>query len=293
MGRGRRVLSGPSVLAGLVVAASLLGAAVAQGRPADGGVLNRSDALDTTSDAGAGADVSSFTVTTYADQTVEFAVRFANRSQLHVGESLQVFVDLDDNGTEDLNLSLWAIGAPSYLDRWNGTGWDDVRQLAEAVQADGSVTIRLALSELRGAAGVPYGSRIGVAVASYTADPATGKLRDPADDVVPNSGSWFIHEIAPAPAPPVTAPATTPVQTAPAPATLKVGCVGHVLHAAATAAGGAKVAFYANGVLKSIDTTAPYTAAFSTRGLHVPLTIGATVTIGGKTQSLRKHAHLC
>jgi hypothetical protein len=180
-------------------------AAPVQGGMADDRILNQTQVQDPAGDA-RGADLSSLTVTTYADGTVSFSVRFANRDRLHQGETAQIFVDLNADGREDLNLSVWPDGTPSYLARWTGTDWANVRQLMEFVQASGSISVRLSLAELRSGAGVAIGSALGVGVRTGTVrDPATGKVDN--DDSLPNNLSLIRHLIeTPTPTPPPAQP---------------------------------------------------------------------------------------
>ena len=149
------------VLAGLLVSVASLGVAAAAGWVADNGILNQTQAPDPVGDSGGGPDVSSLTVTSYTDGTVSFSVGFANRMFIQPGESVQIFVDLNDDGNADLNLSIWPTGEPSYLAHWTGSDWASVRQLPELVQTSGSFSVRLSLADLRGAAAVPVGSGIG------------------------------------------------------------------------------------------------------------------------------------
>ncbi|MGZ4155355.1 MAG: hypothetical protein ACXVQ0_12845, partial [Actinomycetota bacterium] len=108
-----------SALAVVALAAVVSCASVATAAVRDDSILNETQFYDATSDAtGGGADLSSLTVTTYTDGTVSFAVQFANRDFLHPGETAQIFIDLNDDKTDDLNLSIWPTGDPSYLDHW-------------------------------------------------------------------------------------------------------------------------------------------------------------------------------
>lgn len=122
-----------ALAAALLVAALAFGA-VATAAVRDDGILNQTQFSDATNDAtGGGVDISSLTVTTYTDGTVSFAVQFANRDFLHPDETAQIFVDLNNDRTADLNLSIWPTFDPSYLARWGGSDWVDVRQLPELV----------------------------------------------------------------------------------------------------------------------------------------------------------------
>jgi hypothetical protein len=170
------------VLLGLAVAATAL-PSVAH---ADGGILNQLQ-VPGSGAAGSGVRFSSLTVTSYTDGTISFAVQFANRTYLQTRETVQLFVDLDNDGKADLNLSVWPSFDPSYLSHWGGSDWIDVRQLPELVQSQGSISIRLNLAELRSDAGVPVGSTIGVSVDSYTADTNDVVPQTP-DDRIPATG---------------------------------------------------------------------------------------------------------
>jgi hypothetical protein len=266
---------------------------------ADNGILNQTQVHDPAGDSG-GADLSSLTVASYADNTLSLSVGFANRDLLHPGETVQMFVDVNDDGKEDVNLSIWPTGLPSYLDHWTGTEWVDVRQLPELVQTDGAFSVRLDLAELRGAAAVPVGSSIGVAVGAWTVDSTTGNPRPNADDWLPDDRSWIQHQIAPPAAPPpttTTTPApTTPAKPGPAPPRLAVVCVRHTLRATVTPANGSNVvsvSFFANGALRLKDTVAPYVAIIPTKGLRAPISVVATIRLPGKTQTIRTLAHPC
>jgi len=284
------------VLAVLLVGGASLGVAAAGGRVADNGILNQTQARDPAGDSSGGPDLSSLVVTSYTDGTVSFAVGFANRTYIDPGESVQIFVDLDDDGTQDLNLSIWPTGDPSYLSHWTGSDWAVVRQLPEVAQTSGSFSVRLSLADLRGAAAVPVAPSIGVLVAAWTSDPATTS----ANDWLPDSRIWIQHQIAPPAAPPPTTTSTTTTTTPSPPpraAGLTLVCARqHSLRATVTPAGGSKVlsvSFYANGKLRLTDTKAPYVAAIPTKGLHAPITITATIHLSGKTQTLRRRAAPC
>lgn len=284
------------VVVGLIVVAAISGAAVATASMTDSGILNQTQIQDATGDSGGGPDLSSLTVTTYTDGTVSFAVQFANRDFLHPGETVQIFVDVNDDGKPDLNLSIWPTLDPSYLDRWTGTTWADVRQLPELVQADGSFSVRFSLDELRGAAAVPVAPAIGVAVGSWTEDPTTGMPRATADDWLPSDRSWAQHQIQ-KPVVTTTVPTTTATpSTRPAPPSLALKCVRHAVIATVTPARGsavASVSFFANGKLRTTDKTSPFTAAISTKG-HASLTVSVAVHLkGGGTQTLHKATRGC
>jgi hypothetical protein len=261
----------------------------------DSGILNQTQIQDATGDSGGGPDLSSLTVTTYADRTVSLSVQFANRDFLHPGETVQIFVDVNDDGNADLNLSIWPTLDPSYLARRSGTAWTDIRQLPELMQADGSFSIRLSLDELQGDAAVPVAPAIGVAVGSWTDDPATGQPRATADDWLPSDLSWVQHQIE-KPVVTTTVPTTTTPSIKPAPPTLALKCVRHTLDATVTPGRGsavASVSFFANGKLRTTDKTSPFTAAISTKG-HASLTVSVAVHLkAGGTQTLHKTTHGC
>lgn len=197
----------------LLLAVALLGATVAR---ADNTVLNQTQFSDATGDSGGGADLSGMTITSYTDGTVQFTVQFANRQFMQPGDSVQIFVDLNDDGNPDLNLSVWPSFAPSYLDRWNGSSWIDIRQLPELVQAAGSISVRLALSDLQGAGAVPVAPVIQAAVGSWQAD-SSGKLAANANDFLPSATSWSDFSIKPVAATSTTMPAVTTPTTGSAP----------------------------------------------------------------------------
>jgi hypothetical protein len=182
----------------LIAALALLAGATANASRADSGVLNQTQVSDPTGDSGTGPDLSGLTVTTYADGTVSFAVQLANRQYLQPGETVQIFVDLNDDGTPDLNLSIWESFDPSYLARWTGSGWFDIRQLPELVQSPGSISVRLALSELRGDGAVPVAPKIQVAVSSATADSSGNVSDSDVNDWLPSATSWVDHTVNPA-----------------------------------------------------------------------------------------------
>ncbi len=198
---------------GLLAALVLLGAGAAR---ADNTVLNQTQFADATGDSGGGADLSGMTITSYTDGTVQFAVQFANRNFMQPGDTVQIFVDLNDDGNPDLNLSVWPSFAPSYLDRWNGTDWVDIRQLPELVQASGSISVRLSLSDLQGAGAVPVAPVIQAAVGSWQAD-SSGKLATNGSDFLPSATSWSDFSIKPVAATPTTTTAPSATKTTPSP----------------------------------------------------------------------------
>ena len=198
----------------LLLAVALFGATAAR---ADNTVLNQTQFSDATGDSGGGADLSGMTVTSYTDGTIQFAVQFANRQFMQPGDTVQIFIDLNDDGNPELNLSVWPSFAPSYLDRWNGTAWIDIRQLPELVQAAGSISVRLALSDLQGAGAVPVAPVIQAAVGSWQAD-SSGNLAANASDFLPSATSWSDFSIKPvAVTQTTTAPAATTPTTGSAP----------------------------------------------------------------------------
>jgi hypothetical protein len=201
-------------LGALLLVGGTTAALAAQGRAGDGGVLNETDTADALGDSGGGPDLAALTVTTYADGTASFAVRLANRDLLHLGETIQIFVDLDDNGRQDLNLSLWPNGEPSFLARWTGSDWVNVRQLPELARASGSMSARLRLGELQDAAGVPTAASIGVAVVSAVFDQQAGGTPSIADSLPDDQNTWIQHRIQ---APQTTTPTTTATTPAPPP----------------------------------------------------------------------------
>jgi len=287
-------------LAAVVVTLAIAGASAATASVADDAILNQTQVQDPIGDSGGGPDLSSLTVTTYADGTISFAVQMANRDFLHPGETVQIFVDLNHDGVADLNLSIWPTLDPSYLARSTGTDWTVVRQLPELVQTPGSISVRLSLDELRDAAGVPVAPDINVSAGSWTADPATGAIPATPNDLVPNGNAWLQHEIA-KPQPATTTTTTTTTATGAAPPTqhaapsLALACVGHTLEATVTPAPGSKVAsvsFSAAGKPRIRETKAPYVAEFSTRGLPF-LTVSVTIDSQRGAQTLHKRAHGC
>jgi hypothetical protein len=193
----RSLAAGRLVVVALIAIAALLAAGIASASRTDAGVLNQTQTSDATGDSGRGPDLSSLTVTTYTDGTVSFAAGFANRSFLQPGETVQVFIDLNDDGKADLNLSIWQSFEPSYLDRASGSDWVDIRQLPELVQTSGSVSVRLSLSELQSDGAVPVAPTIQVAVGSWTED-ANGNVPQAANDWIPSATTWFDHSVKPA-----------------------------------------------------------------------------------------------
>ena len=240
-------------------------------------------AQDATGDTRSGPDLSSLTVTSYADGTISFLVQFANREYIQPNETVQLFIDLDGNGTEDLNLSIWPTFDPSYLARWNGTAWSNVRQLPELVQTQNEFSVRLSLAELQGAAVLGVAPTIGVSAGSWTEDPSTGTLGN-ADDLLPDDGFWFHFSIQkPAPPPPK-----------PLPPRLTVACVAHKLTARVTPGKGStvsSVSFAANGTVHR-TTKPPYVATIPAKGKAV-VTVSATVHTSSGTQTLHVRAHAC
>jgi hypothetical protein len=286
--RRKRALWRAIVLVFLLMGAAVAGVAAARGVVSDSGIQNQTVVNDPVGDS-AGADLASLTITSYADQTVSFAVAFANRQRLAPGETVQIFVDLNDDGKADLNLSIWATGEPSYLDNWNGSAWVDVRQLPELSEYNGGFSVRLHFSDLTGAAQLPIAPAIGVAVGAWSTDPSNGQLRNNADDLLPDNNRWILHQVA---APPTTSTQSTTTQTftpPPVPPKLAVSCaVGHTLHATVTPGSATivSVSFYANGALKRKTVKAPFVALIKTKGLHTPVAVRAVVTEQSKTQTL-------
>ena len=182
------------VVLGVVVGVSAVGARVARGRATDDGVLNQTTLTDATGDEhNSGADISSMTITSYADNTISFVVSFANRDLLHPEETAQIFVDVNDDGHEDLNLSIWPNGEPSYLDRWSGSAWENVRQLPEVVETNGHFSERISLDELRGAAALEIAPTIEVVVATWSGN----DVNAPPDDALPDGEHWASFQIQP------------------------------------------------------------------------------------------------
>ena len=209
-----------AVSVAVITALALIVAAAASAARADNTILNQTQVSDAIGDSGGGADLSGLTVTTYTDGTAQFAVQFANRAYMQSGDTVQIFIDLNDDGNPDLNLSVWPSFAPSYLDRWTGSTWIDIRQLPELVQSSGSISVRLALTDLQGAAAVPVAPVIQVAVGSWQAD-SSGNLAASASDWIPSATSWVDHSVKTAPAtttttrPPNTTTAGGPKATPP------------------------------------------------------------------------------
>jgi hypothetical protein len=298
MRRPRFVFSRLFVVAGLLVSVAVLGVAVASGVVADNGVLNQTKVQDPVGDS-SGPDLSSLTVTSYADGTVSFAVGFANRDLIAPGESVQIFVDLNGDGAPDLNFSIWPFGDPSYLAHWTGSDWAPVRQLPELVQANGSFSIRLSLTDLGEAAAVPAAPTIGLGVAAYSGNPATTK----ANDWLPDNQRWIQYQIAPpTTATTPTTASTTPGTTTssppqPVPAHLTIACTRrHTLRATLTPSRDSKVvsvSFYANGKLRLADTKAPYVDLISATSLHTPITITAAIHLHGDSQTLHSRISNC
>jgi hypothetical protein len=286
--RRKRALWRAIVVVFLLTVAAVAGVAAARGVVSDGGILNQTVVNDPVGDS-AGADLASLAITSYADQTVSFAVAFANRQRLAPGETVQIFVDLNDDGKADLNLSIWATGEPSYLDHWNGSAWVDVRQLPELSEYNAGFSVRLNFSDLTGAAQLPIAPEIGVAVGAWSTDASTGQLRNNVDDVLPDNNRWLLHQMA---APQTTSTHSTTTQTftpPPAPPKLAVICAGaHTLRATVTPGSATivSVSFYANGALKRKTVKAPFVALIKTKGLHSPVAVRAVVTEESKTQTL-------
>jgi hypothetical protein len=204
-------------LAGLAAAAALLGVASTTASAAPT-ILNQTHVTDPTGDSGTGPDLSGMTVTTYSDGTVSFAVQFANRAFLQPNETAQIFVDLNDDGTADLNLSIWPSGQPSYLARAAGTSWTNIRQLPELAITSGSFSVTLALSELQGAAAVPVAPVIQFSVGTW---PNTNLSPSGADasDWLPSATSWSDHSVNAPAANTTTTTQTSPAKVATGPAT--------------------------------------------------------------------------
>jgi hypothetical protein len=207
------------LLVGLIGAIAVRSGSAAQGRVADAGILNQTQVEDPVGDT-TGPDLSSLTVTTYTDGSVSFAAQFANREFLHPDETAQIFVDLNDDRTQDLNLSVWPTGEPSYLAHWTGSNWANVRQLPELAQRNGSFSVRLSLSELRDAAAVPVATAFGVIVETGTTDSTTGELVRA--DALPDDQDWIVHQIQP-PAPPAATTTSRLPTTAPSRPAVRLG----------------------------------------------------------------------
>jgi hypothetical protein len=179
---------------GLVAAVALFAAATGSASTTDASILNQTVVTDPSGDATSGPDLSGLTVTTWSDGTIQFQVSFANRQYLQPGETAQIFVDLNDDGTADLNLSVWPSFDPSYIARWTGTTWTNIRQLSELTQTPGSFSERVSLSELQGDGAEPIANTIQVAVGTWTAD-SSGNLSGNADDWIPSATGWVDHSI--------------------------------------------------------------------------------------------------
>ena len=278
-----------SMRRGVVVLAVLLSAvacaSAASTARADDTILNQMQVQDATGDSGTGPDLSSLTVTSYADGTISFVVQFANRDFIKPNETVQLFIDLDDNGSEDLNLSIWPTGDPSYLAHWNGTTWANIRQLPELVQTTNQFSIRLSLAELQSAAALGVAPTIGVSVGSWTTDPTTGDPSATPSDLLPNNNAWFLF--------PINKPAPPPAPPKPAPPHLAVACVGHKLTARLTPGKGSKVTSvsFAAGGKTHLVTKPPYVATIAAKGKSV--TVTATVHTSSGTQTARVRAHAC
>jgi hypothetical protein len=287
--RRRRALWLAPTLVAVIAVLAVAGVAVARGVVADSGVLNQTVTQDPVGDS-ASADLSSLTITSYADQTVSFAVAFANRDLLHPGETVQLFIDLNDDGTADLNLSIWATGEPSYLAHWGGSDWVDVRELSELSEYKGGFSVRLHNSDLTGAAQMPISPSFGAVVGAWTTDPSTGNPRTKPDDLLPDAGVWIQHQM--------TAPQTTTAQTSTnparrtppvAPPKLALSCsAGRVLRAIVIPGSAAihSVNFYADGTLKRKVGKSPWVALVQSKTLHQPVLIKAVVTADSKSQTL-------
>jgi hypothetical protein len=165
---------------------------------------------------GGAPDISSLTITTYSDGTVSFLVTLANRNLLHVNETAQLNIDLNDDGLADLDVGIWGNGNPSFLYRITASGWTTVRQLPELVQSNGSFSLRIGLSALRDAAGVsiggipavgvdaagrPLGPSIGVNVETFA---YSGNQATLADSVPTDPAAFIQHELDPSASPPPT-----------------------------------------------------------------------------------------
>jgi len=273
------------VVIGLVLLAIAVSAAAAGASRADDTILDQMSAQDSAGSTVSGPDLSSLTVTSYADGTISFLVQFANRQFIQPNETVQVFVDLDDNGTADLNLSIWPMMDPSYLDRWDGKEWSIVRQLPELSQTPGQFSVRLSLAVLQSAAGVGVAPTVGVSSGSWTEDPSTGQLEPTADDLLPDDGLWLPFPIQkPVPAPPPSLPPH-----------LTVKCVNHKLTAHVTPGQGStvsSVSFAGNGKVVRSTTKPPYVAAVPAKGKTVIVVVATVHTTSG-TKTLRLRAHAC
>lgn len=271
---------------GAVVLAIATSATAASASRADDTILNQVQVQDATGDSGSGPDLSSLTITSYADGTISFVVAFANRDFIQPNETVQLFIDLDDNGSEDLNLSIWPTGDPSYLAHWTGTDWANIRQLPELVQTTGQFSVRLSLAELQSASAIGVAPTIGVFVGSWEVD-SNGNPAATASDLLPDNGGFAqfpIQKPAPPPPPP---PKPTPPK-------LAVSCVAHKLTARVTPGKNTKVKFVrfsANGAVHRI-TKPPYVATIPSKG-KTAVTVAATVATTSGTKTLRLRAHAC
>lgn len=298
--RTRRLLL--LALAACLVAAGGAAAAatVAQGHTSDDTVLSRQTVPDTVGDeANNGPDLSNLIVTTYADQSLEFVVQYANRGLLLDNETIQIFLDLNGDGQADLNFSLWPSGSASYLAKWNGSSWDTVRQLPEAVEGQGQYSVRLPLSVLRDSAGVAVASHVGVIVGAYTYTGASATFSSSPADWLPNSQIFVQQPTTAAAATTTTPPATTaPTTTTPKPPTshgpaptLTLACATHVLRATVKPPKGQKIVFVTfsvNGNARTTDTRSPFVARFAAKSLHPPIRIGAAVHFATRTATVQK-----
>ena len=213
MGAARKALLRLAAL-GLVAFAVLFAAAAGSATTTDASILNQTVFTDPTGDAvGGGLDLSGLTVTSYNDGTISFQVSFANRTYLTPNDTVQIFVDLNDDGTADLNFSIWPSFQPSYLSRWTGTAWTNVRQLPELAQSPGGFTVRESLSELQGDGAVPVAGTIQIAVGAWTGDINTALPASAASDWIPSATSWADFSINKPAVTPTTTTATTPATT--------------------------------------------------------------------------------
>jgi hypothetical protein len=298
--RTRRLLL--SAVAACLVAAggAAFAATVAQGRASDDTILSQQSLADPVGDeASNGPDLSNLILTTYADQSLGMVVQYANRGLLLENETIQIFLDLDDNGRPDLNFSLWPSGSISYLARWNGSSWATVRQLPEATQAQGSYSVRLPLSVLRDSAGIPVAARVGVLVASYTFTGTSATFSSSPSDWLPNSEVPVQQPTTAQATTTTTAPATTaPAATTPKPPAshgplpkLTLSCAKHALHATVTPPKGTKIVFVTfavNGNARSTDTRSPFGATVPAKSLRPPIRISAAVHFATRTQTVQK-----
>lgn len=281
----------------LIVAGATFAAAVAQGRGSDDTIIAQTQTSDPIGDeaGGQGPDLSGLTITTYADQSLGFVVQDANRGLLLGNETIQIFLDLNDDGQSDLNFSLWPSGSASYLARWTGSEWQNVRQLPEAVQAQGSYSVRLPISILRDAAAVPPATHVGVFVGSYTYSWTSNTFNSSPADWLPDNRIPIQHSLVAtpttttAPTPPTTtAPPTTTTPKGPQP-TLTLACVKHKLHATVKPPKGQKIVFVTfavNGNAKSTDTRSPFVGIFAAKGATT--NISAAVHFASRTVTVRK-----